>query len=103
MKKYLVLFRLSLANEFTYRLNFLIWRARNVLRVLMVFFLWKIIFTQQNMAFGYSSEQMNVYILLSMVILAFVWSAPSNDLVGGQIADGQLSNFLLKPIDYLKY
>ncbi len=103
MKKYLTVFGLSFQNEFTYRLNFILWRFRNVLRVLMTFFLWNSIFSQNRIAFGYSREQMMAYVFLVLVITAFVSSAPSNDNIGGEIANGDLSNYLTKPISYMKY
>lgn len=103
MKKYITVFKSSFQDQIVYRLNFIIWRLRNVLRVLMVFFLWRMIFVAQNSVFGYTSSQINSYILLSIIVLAFVWSSPSNEQVATQISNGELSNYLLKPINYMGY
>ena len=103
MKKYLTVFQLSFQNEFTYRLNFILWRVRNVLRILMVFFWWNSVFLQNKLAFGYDKQQMMAYVFLVLIVNTFVMSAPSNDNVGGQISNGDLSNFLVKPINYLHY
>ena len=103
MKKYLTVFSLSFQNEFTYRLNFILWRFRNVLRILMTFFLWQVVFSTRTTAFGYSHSHMFSYILFVFVIQALVMAAPSNDNIGGEIGNGDLSNYLVKPISYLKY
>jgi len=103
MKKYLTVFSLSFQNEFTYRVNFILWRVRNVLRVLMTFFLWHSVFSSNKMAFGYTGQQMFAYVFLVLIITSFVMSAPSNDNIGGEIGGGNLNNFLVKPIGYLKY
>ena len=103
MRKYLTIFGLSFQNEFVYRLNFVLWRLRNVLRILMTFFLWNSVFSSNTNVFGYSKEQMLAYVFLVLLITSFVMSAPSNDNVGGEISDGTLNNFLIKPIGYLRY
>jgi len=103
MRKYWTVFQLSFQNEFTYRLNFILWRFRNVLRILMTYFLWNSIFSQNKIAFGYTKEQMMTYVFLVLLVTSFVMSAPSNDNVGGEISDGTLNNFLIKPVGYLRY
>lgn len=103
MKKYWTVFLLSFQNEFTYRLNFILWRFRNVLRILMTYFLWNMVYTQNNMAFGFSKEQMMTYIFMVLIFMSFVVAAPSIENIGNEISNGDLSNFLVKPINYLYY
>ncbi|MBI5358934.1 ABC-2 family transporter protein [Candidatus Amesbacteria bacterium] len=103
MKKYLTVFQLSFQNEFTYRLNFILWRFRNILRILMTYFLWNSVFSQNKIAFGYTHEQMIAYVFLVLVVNTLVIAAPSNDNIGGEISNGDLSNYLLKPMNYLGY
>lgn len=103
MEKYLTVFQLSFQNEFTYRLNFILWRFRNVLRILMTYFLWNMVYTQNNMAFGFSKEQMMTYIFMVLIFMSFVVAAPSIENIGNEISNGDLSNFLVKPINYLYY
>lgn len=103
MKKYWTVFQLSFQNEFTYRLNFILWRVRNVLRVLMTYFLWNSIYSQDRLVFGYSKEQMMTYVFCVLVVMSIVISSPSNDSIGGEISNGDLSNFLSKPINYISY
>lgn len=103
MKKYFTVFAISWQNEFTYRLNFILWRFRNILKFLMTYFLWTGIFISTSSAFGYSKEQMLTYVFMVLAVQAIVLSSPSSDNMGGEIANGDLSNYLLKPVNYLKY
>lgn len=103
MQKYLTIFAISWQNEFTYRLNFILWRLRNILRFLMVYFLWQGIFVSNNSIFGYSQPQMFTYVFMVLVVSTLVLSAPSSDSIGGEIGSGDLSNYLVKPLNYLKY
>lgn len=103
MKKYLTVFQVAWQNEFTYRLNFVLWRFRNILRLLMTYFLWAGIFTTNQNVFGYSQGQMLTYVFMVLLVSTLVLSSPSSDNIGGEIANGDLSNYLLKPVSYLKY
>ncbi|MBI4036258.1 ABC-2 family transporter protein [Candidatus Daviesbacteria bacterium] len=103
MEKYLIVLTTSWQNELIYRLNFILWRFRNILRFLMTYFLWFGIFVSTNQVFGYSQPQMFTYVFMVLVVSTLVLSAPSADNIGGEIANGDLSNYLVKPINYLKY
>lgn len=103
MKKYWTVFNLSFQNEFVYRLNFVLWRFRNVLRVTMTYFLWNSVFSSNTVAFGYNKDQMISYVFMVLIVNSFVMSAPSNDNIGGEIGSGDLSNYLVKPLSYLRY
>jgi ABC-2 type transport system permease protein len=103
MRKYLTVFTVDWQNQFIYRLNFVLWRVRNVLRLLMTYFLWRGIFVTNHSVFGYSGSQMLTYVFLVLIVQSLILSAPSADNIGGEIGSGDLSNYLVKPISYLKY
>lgn len=69
----------------------------------MTYFLWHSVFSSNTTVFGYSKEQMMAYVFLVLLVTSFIMSAPSNDNVGGEISNGTLNNFLIKPIGYLRY
>lgn len=103
MKKYLQVFRISFQQEFAYRLSFVMWRVRNILQILVVFFLWDTIFSfREGEIFGYDRDKILTYVLGLVFIKAFVLSARSQD-VAGEIARGEIINYLLKPVNYFKY
>lgn len=103
MKKYLTVFAIDWQNQFIYRLNFVLWRARNILRFLMTYFLWRGVFVSTPSVFGYSQAQLLTYVFLVLIVQTIVLSAPSADNIGGEIGNGDLSNYLVKPVSYLKF
>jgi len=103
MRKYFSIFRISFAQEFAYRLNFIMWRVRNVMQIFLVFFLWSSVFADPTRSlFGYNKEKILTYVFGILVIRALVLSARTVD-VAGEIARGDITNFLLKPINYFRY
>ncbi len=102
-KIYLTVFSLAWQNEFVYRLNFILWRIRNLMRFFLTFFLWEGVFTTSKQMFGYSKSEMLTYVFTVILVSALVQSAPSADNIGGEIGNGDLSNYLVKPLSYLKY
>lgn len=99
MKKYLSIFFISWANGFVYRLNFIMWRVRSVIQLLVVYFLWLAIFRQGGTIFGYEKQMILTYVLGTALLRSFVLGSRSVD-VASEIARGDLSNYLVKPINY---
>jgi ABC-2 type transport system permease protein len=103
MKKYLSIFNISFQQEFVYRLNFVMWRVRNVIQFLLVFFLWDTIFSDpERQIFGYDRAKILTYVFGILILRALIYSSRSID-VAGEIARGDLTNYLLKPVSYFKY
>jgi len=103
MRKYLSVIYISLKQEFAYKLNFLMWRFRNILNILVFFFLWSAVFeTNQTEVFGYTKEKILTYAFVLIMIRAISLSSRSVD-VASQIANGEISNLLVKPLDFFKY
>lgn len=103
MSKYWLVAKNTWAEVFTYRLNFVMWRVRIILQILTLYFLWFAIIPDRDQAvFGYSHSQILTYILGISVINSLVISSRSYG-VGDEINQGNLSNFLIKPINYFLY
>lgn len=103
MKKYLSIFKISFQQEFVYRLNFIMWRVRNVLQILVAYFLWSTIFLGRNgELFGYDRNKILTYIFGVLIVRALVLSSRAID-ISGDIANGDLTLYLLKPINFFKY
>jgi len=103
MRKYLTIFRISIEEEFAYRLNFILWRVRNVLQIFLTYFLWSTVYSDSTREiFGYNRTKILTYVFGIMVVRALVFSARAMD-VSNDVANGDLSNYLLKPIKYIKY
>ena len=103
MKKYFQVFKISFQQEFAYRINFIMWRVRNLLQIFLVFFLWDTVFASPGrVVFGYDRAKILTYIFGLMIVRAFVLSAKAIE-VAGEVSRGDLSNYLVKPVDYFKY
>lgn len=102
LNKYLTIFHLSLSQFFIYRLNFTLWRVRNVLQLLFTYFLWTSLFTSKPFIFTYTEQKMISYILLINVTSALILSSRTSELAG-DILDGKIMNYLLKPISFFTY
>ncbi len=85
-----------------YRLNFILWRVRNFIRLLVVYFLWLVIFESTSGVLNYSQLQIITYIIATLVVSGLVFSTKTQD-IGSEIIQGDLSNLLLKPVSVFKY
>lgn len=99
----MAVFKISLANIFQYRLNFLVGRLRNLILLATLYFLWKTVFGPQQNLFGYSLAAMFTYVagshLARSVILLTNTTNIASEITGG----GKFFSYLLRPISYLKY
>lgn len=102
LKPYIQVAKNTWNNALTYRVNMLMWRFRMILQLLTTYFLWLAVIPQNKIVFGYSQSAMLTYILLSSVVSAIVFSSLVGQ-VGDEINKGDLSNYLLKPINYFAY
>lgn len=103
MRKYLSIFNISFQQEFVYRLNFIMWRVRNVFQIFLLFFLWDAVFSDPNrVVFGYDRAKILTYVFGILIIKAFVFSARAVD-VAGQVANGDILNYLVKPVNFFRY
>ena len=102
MKKYWFVTKNSLAEYMTYRLNFVLWRVRVVISVLITFFLWQTIYAGRGEIFNYNQSQMMTYIILLSFISAVVMSTQTFR-VAEEINSGSLSNFLIRPLSYFRF
>ncbi|KKT65966.1 MAG: hypothetical protein UW60_C0012G0052 [Candidatus Woesebacteria bacterium GW2011_GWA2_44_33] len=103
LKKYISIFKISFAQEFAYRLNFIMWRVRNVMQILLLFFLWTTVFSDPTrVIFGYDRAKILTYVFGILVVKALVLSARAVE-VPGEISRGDIINLLLKPVNFFKY
>lgn len=102
MKKYLLVIINSWQEYFAYRLNFVFWRVRVIISVLIVYFLWLSIYKSNSYIFGYQISQMLTYIILLTFLNGIILSTQVHR-VAEEINNGHLSNFLIRPISYFGY
>ena len=102
MKKYLYVLRNTILEFFAYRLNFLLWRVRAVVSILITYFLWKSVFMTSRTVLGYSESRMLTYIIVMITLSGIVFSTQTQR-VASEINQGDLSNFLIRPINFFKF
>jgi ABC-2 type transport system permease protein len=99
MKTYIQIIRLTWEEMMEYRLNFIMWRVRFVMQRLVVYFLWWALFASRETFFDYTQSTILTYILLSGIVATFVTGTRVYG-VGELITRGDLSNTLIKPINF---
>lgn len=103
MKKYWLIIKNTWDEYTAYRLNFILWRVRMVIRFLIIYFLWSaIFFTDEHIFFGYNRTTMLTYVVLVYIVGNFVFATRTQD-IGSEINEGKLTNILLRPINYFYY
>jgi ABC-2 type transport system permease protein len=100
--KYFRVFANTWEETLSYRFNFVMWRFRVVLQLLTMFFLWNALIPKNSTLFGYSQPQILTYILGTSLMTSIVIATRTAE-IGDQINNGTLSNFLIRPISYMKY
>ena len=105
MKKYWHVVGIGIQNNLTYRVNYVTRTLFSFIPLFAMLSLWRTIYAQQGGAplSGYTAAQMIFYYL--MVAVVDVLTAVNEDdwQIAADIREGNISQFLLKPIDYLWY
>jgi ABC-2 type transport system permease protein len=102
MNKYFLVIKNTWDEIVTYRLNFVMWRVRTVLLLLTTYFLWKALIPANQQLFGYTQSLILTYVLGASLITALVFASRTQE-IGDNINSGDLSIFLIRPINYFGY
>lgn len=102
MNKYLIVAKNTWIETLTYRLNFVMWRLRVSIELLTRYFLWLAIIPGNTRFLSYDQSQMLTYVIGTSLVEAVVLSTRTAD-IAQDINNGNLSNFLIKPINYFTY
>jgi len=106
MRKYLHVLNIGIQNNLTYRFNFLARTLFGLIPLIAVLYMWRTIYQGKgagSMVGSYSLAQMISYYLLVTIVDALTAVNEDDWQIAGDIKDGNISQFLLKPIDYLSY
>lgn len=102
MSKYLTVFKTSWEIALVYRVNFVLWRIRSVLQLLLVYFIWWTVLQSQNQIFGYTKASLLTYIMVASLIRAIILPSTPMD-VAKHINEGSIINFLVKPLGFIQF
>lgn len=102
MKKYLSIFTITLQEIFTYRLNMVMWRVRQVFVFLIPFFIWKAVLGGGGDIYGYSFAAIMTYLFGTTILRSLVMGSRTVDL-GWMINSGYLTIPLMRPINIFSF
>jgi len=106
MQKYWHVINIGIQNNLTYRFNFLARAVFGLIPLIAMLYMWQKIYSGNGagtMVGTYSLAQMISYYLLTTVVDALTAVNEDDWQIAADIKDGNISQFLLKPIDYLWY
>jgi ABC-2 type transport system permease protein len=102
MKKYIQVFKIKLRDTMEYRFDMVFGYFSHFLPLAAILILWKAVYAGKTVIAGYTYAMILSYFLLARACQAMLWLGLYND-VEKEIKDGQLSKYLLRPINYWGY
>jgi len=104
MRKYFHVMRVGFQNTMVYRVNFLLRAAFGLIPLLAMIYLWKTVYRNQGSSVGsYTLPGMVSYYLVMTIVDAMTSVTDDDWQIAADIKDGNISQFLLKPINYTIY
>jgi len=104
MKKYWHVINIGIQNTLVYRMNFLFRSAFSLIPLFATISLWRAIYSgREETIAGYTLAQMISYYLVVTIVDSLTAVTEDDWQIAADIKDGNISQFLLKPIDYLAY
>lgn len=106
MNKYWHVILVGLQNQLVYRANFFFRASFSLVPLMATLFLWRTIYAgkaEGSDVAGYQLAEMMSYYLVVMIVDGLTAVNDDDWQIASDIRDGRISQFLLKPVDYLKY
>ena len=104
MRKYWHVLTVGIQNTLVYRVNFLFRACFGLVPLLAVISLWRTVYASKSSdVAGYTLAEMISYYLVVTIVDALTAVYDDDWQIAADIRDGNISQFLLKPVDYLAY
>jgi ABC-2 type transport system permease protein len=103
LKKYWIATRSAIQTALVYRANFFVKAFFSIVPLIAIVKMWQSIYQQKNVVAGYTFAQMASYYLAVCIVEHCTAVSDEDWKAAEEIKDGRISQFLLKPIDYLYY
>lgn len=88
---------------FTYRVDLFGYRLSNLLDLFFQLAVWFAVFQTTTTVRGYNYHEMVTYVIISWLFIFLTSNYDLESFVRRDIYDGNLTNFITKPISYLRY
>ena len=102
MQTYFQIIKNTWDQSLAYRTSFILFRVREVLQLLSMYFIWLFVVPENGTFSGYTQASMLTYVLAGAFINDIIFSTRTT-AIASEINDGTLTNFLIRPMSYLKY
>lgn len=86
----------------TYRASFILYRLREFLQILSMYFIWAVVVPSNGDFFGYTRSSILTYVLVTAFVSDIVMATRTTQ-IASEINEGALTNYLIRPLNYLKY
>lgn len=106
MKKYWHVIGIGIQNNLTYRFNYLTRTLFSFIPLFAMLSLWRTIYSANgdgHTLSGYTEAQMIFYYMLVAIVDLFTAVNEDDWQIAADIREGNISQFLLKPVDYMWY
>jgi ABC-2 type transport system permease protein len=104
LRKYWKVFDIGIQNTFVYRWNFLLRAVFGIVPLVGMVFLWQAIFQSTGKPIsGYDYSSMIFYFMLTVFLDNLITPTEDEWQIAGEIRDGKISAYLIKPLNYLLY
>jgi ABC-2 type transport system permease protein len=107
MRKYWHVINIGMQNNLAYRVNFLARSLFGLIPLLAMLYLWRTIYGGKGESgaaiAGFTLAEMMSYYLIAQIVDALTAVNEDDWAIATDIKDGNISQFLLKPVDYLWY
>ncbi len=106
MSKYWHVINIGIQNTLVYRMNFLFRSTFGLIPLMATIYLWRAVFAAKTGAAdvaGYTLAGMTSYYLLITIVDMLTAVADDDWQIAADIREGNINQFILKPVDYLIY
>ncbi|MFA5660027.1 MAG: ABC-2 family transporter protein [Bacilli bacterium] len=102
LKKYLAFSKAGILDGFAYKFSALGWLLGDVISLLILYFLWKAIYSNSptDVINGMTFNDMIAYLIYARVATSLVFASSSFWIIGEDIYEGNIAISLVRPINY---
>lgn len=95
--------KIEMSRQLTHRFNVFNYRIGNLIEVLIPLVIWSVAYRNTDIIKGYTYDEMITYVVIGWLILYLTASYGFEAVCARLIYDGTLSQFITKPISFLRY
>jgi ABC-2 type transport system permease protein len=103
MKKYFIIIKNQVSKQLAYRVNIYAYRIGNFLMIGAQLAIWSFIYRGNSVISGFTESEMLSYVLFGNLFSFLTANFGIHSVIERDIKEGLLTNFLIKPISYLRY